>query len=131
VVLPKNSVTAKNENVSSPTPPNRPPKLEAFMADKTTIDSGEPVRLWAFVTDADGDAPIYYDWRASAGDIQNKNETAMLTTVGIDSPEVIVFLTVSDGRGGRTSQRLFVKVRNTPALTASPSPAPAKGIDDH
>jgi hypothetical protein len=130
MVLPKNPAGPRNESVSNLFPPKRPPKLQAFMADKTTIDAGEPVRLWAFVTDADGDAPIYYDWKASAGNIQNRNETAILTTNGIDPQEVIVFLTVSDGRGGRTSQRLFVKVRN-PAVTASPTPVQAKGNDDH
>lgn len=103
------------------------------MADKTTIDPGEPVRFWAFVTDADGDSPIFYDWRASAGDIQNKNETAILTTTGINTPEVIVFLTVGDNRGGRTSQRMFLRVRNAPVPTASPSPSPVqtKANDGH
>jgi hypothetical protein len=133
MVLPRNSAALRNESVSNLPPPNRAPKLEAFMADKTTIDPGESVRLWAFVTDADGDSPIYYDWRASAGDIQNKNETAILTTTGINSPEVIIVLTVGDGRGGRTSQKLFVKVRDTPGPAASPSPSPvqAKTKDDH
>lgn len=132
-VLPKDSAGIKPESTHNLPPPNRAPKLEAFMADKTVIDPGEPVRLWAFVTDADGDSPIYYDWRASAGDIQNKNETAILTTTGINTPEVIIFLTVGDNRGGRTSQRLFVKVRNTPVPAASPSPSPvqAKANDDH
>jgi hypothetical protein len=132
-VLPKDSAGIRTESTNYPPAPNRAPKLEAFMADKTLIDPGEPVRLWAFVTDADGDSPIYYDWRASAGDIQNKNETAILTTTGINTPEVVVFLTVGDGRGGRTSQRLFVKVRNTPVPVASPSPSPvqAKDNDDH
>ena len=131
-VLPRNSAATRTDSPNNVPPPNRAPKLEAFMADKTTIDPGEPVRLWAFVTDADGDSPIYYDWRASDGDIQNKNETAILTTTGINTSEVIIFLTVGDGRGGRTSQRLFVKVRNTPAPTSpSPSPVQAKTKDDH
>lgn len=123
-VLPKNSTGSRTENINNDLPPNRAPKLEAFMADKTTIDPGEAVRLWAFVTDADGDSPLYYDWRTSAGDIQNKNETAILTTNGINTSEVIIFLTVGDGRGGRTSQRLFVKIRDTPAPAASPSASP-------
>jgi hypothetical protein len=132
-VLPKDSAAVRTESAHNLPPPNRAPKLEAFMADKTIIDPGEPVRLWAFVTDADGDSPIYYEWKASGGDIQNRNETALLTTTGINTPEVIVFLTVGDNRGGRTSQRLFVKVRNTSVPTASPSPSPvqSKANDDH
>jgi len=127
MVLPRDSAGNRNESANSLPPPNRAPKLEAFMADKTTIDPGEPVRLWAFVSDADGDSPIYYDWRASAGEIQNKNETALLTTNGINTSEVIIFLTVGDGRGGRTSQKLFVKVRDSPApAAASPSASPAQ-----
>ena len=132
-VLPRDSAGSRAENTNAVPPQNHAPKLEAFMADKTTIDPGDPVRLWAFVTDADGDSPIYYDWRASAGDIQNKNETAILTTTGINTSEVIIFLTVGDGRGGRTSQKLFVKIRDTPSPAASPSPSPvqAKANDDH
>lgn len=133
MVLPKDSAGTRSESAINLPPPNRAPKLEAFMADKTTIDPGEPVHLWALVTDADGDSPIYYDWRASAGDIQDKNEAAILTTTGINASEVIIFLTVGDGHGGQTSQKLFVKVRNSPAPTASPSPSPvqAKGNGDH
>jgi hypothetical protein len=126
MVLPRDSAGNRNESANSLLPPNHAPKLEAFMADKTTIDPGEAVRLWALVTDADNDSPIYYDWRASAGEIQNKNETALLTTNGINTSEVIIFLTVGDGRGGRTSQKLFVKVRETPAAAASPSASPAQ-----
>ena len=87
-VLPRDLAGNRTESASNATPPNRAPKLEAFMADKTTINAGEPLRLWAFVTDADGDSPIYYDWSASTGDIQNKNETAILTTTGINTSEV-------------------------------------------
>lgn len=132
-VLPRASAGSRTESTSNAPPPNHAPKFEAFGADKTSIQPGEPVRLWAFVTDADGDSPLYYDWRASAGDIQNKNETAILTTTGINTSEIIIFLTVGDGRGGRTSQRLFVKVRDLPAPAASPSPSPVSenSNDDH
>jgi hypothetical protein len=132
-VLPKDSADISTESTHKPSPQNHAPKLEAFIADKTIIDRGESVRLWAFVTDADGDSPIYYDWRASEGDIQNKNETAILTTTDINTSEVIIFLTVGDGRGGRTSQKLFVKIRDTPSPAASPSASPrqAKANDDH
>jgi hypothetical protein len=133
MVLPRDSAGNRNESANNLPPPNHAPKLEAFMADKTTIDPGEAVRLWALVTDADDDSPIYYDWRASAGEIQNKNETALLTTNGINTSEVIIFLTVGDGRGGRTSQKLFVKVRETPAsAAASPlaSPVQTKANND-
>jgi hypothetical protein len=130
-VLPKDAAGIRPDTHLPP--PNRAPKLESFTADKTEIDPGEPVRLWAFVTDADGDSPIYYNWRASAGEIENRNETAILTTTGISTPEVIVFLTVGDNRGGQTSQRLFVKIRNLPVPAASPSLSPiqAKANDDH
>jgi hypothetical protein len=101
-------------------PPNHSPKLEAFGADKTVVQVGESIRLWALVTDPDGDAPLYYDWRVSAGDIQDKNETAILITAGITVSEVIVLLTISDGRGGRTSQKMFLDIKSASASTPSP-----------
>jgi hypothetical protein len=109
-----------------PAPPNHSPKLEAFGADKTTVEAGESVRLWALVTDADGDSPIFYDWRASAGDIQDKNETAILNTTGVTTSEVIVILTVNDGKGGRTSQKMFLTVKQPAIANGSPAPSPVQ-----
>jgi len=125
MVIPRQLANASTVS-STPPPPNHSPKLEAFGADKTTVEAGESVRLWALVTDADGDSPIFYDWRASAGEIQDKNETAILNTTGVVTPEVIVILTVNDGKGGRTSQKMFLTVKNPPVATGSPSPSPAQ-----
>jgi hypothetical protein len=125
MVIPRQFANAPTPT-GTPPPPNHSPKLEAFGADKTTVEPGESVRLWALVTDADGDSPIFYDWRASAGDIQDKNETAILNTTGVTTSEVIVILTVNDGKGGRTSQKMFLTVRNPPVATSSPSPSPVQ-----
>ncbi|MEN3326036.1 MAG: hypothetical protein V7638_843 [Acidobacteriota bacterium] len=124
MVLPRQLVILPNSSSATPPPPNHSPKLEAFGADKTTVQAGESLRLWALVTDADGDSPIFYDWRTSAGEIQNKNETAILNTVGVTTPEVIVMLTISDGHGGRTSQKMFLPVTTPPVATGSPLPSP-------
>lgn len=116
----------------TPAPANHSPKLEAFVADKTIVQAGENITLWAYVTDPDGDAPIFYDWQASAGDIQNKKETAILNTAGITSSKIIVVLTISDGHGGKTSQQMPIDVRSISASTASPSPVPQPtAVKDH
>jgi hypothetical protein len=125
MILPRQSTRAADTSLSTPTPQaNHSPKLEAFVADKTIIQPGETITLWAYVTDPDGDEPIYYDWRASAGDIQNKKETAILNTSGITSSKIIVVLTISDGRGGRTSQQMPIDVQSISPPIASPSPVP-------
>ena len=125
MLLPKQSAGTANAPMVTPTPPpNHSPRLEAFVADKTTVQPGETITLWAYVTDPDGDEPIFYDWRASGGDIQNKRETAILTTSGITSSKIIVILTINDGHGGKTSQQMPIDVRSVSTSTASPSPAP-------
>jgi|GEM_PF-6775978 len=126
MVIPRQLANAPTATSTPPPPPNHSPKLEAFGADKTTVELGETVRLWALVTDADGDSPIFYDWRASAGEIQDKNETAILNTTGVTTSEVIVILTVNDGKGGRTSQKMFLTVKNPPVATGSPTPSPVQ-----
>jgi hypothetical protein len=120
MVLPKHFAATRDGISANLPPPNHSPKLEAFGADKTVVQVGESIRLWALVTDPDGDAPLYYDWRVSAGDIQDKNETAILITAGITVSEVIVLLTISDGRGGRTSQKMFLDIKSASASTPSP-----------
>lgn len=125
MILPRQSVKAADTPSGSPTAPaNLSPKLLAFGADKTIVQVGETITLWAYVTDPDGDEPIYYDWHASAGDIQNKKETAILNTSGVTSSKIIVVLTISDGRGGKTSQQMPIDVRSISAPAASPSPVP-------
>lgn len=135
MVLPGNFAGARDSAQVNPPRPNRSPKLEAFGADKTTIQAGESVRLWALVTDADEDSPLYYHWRATAGEIQDMNETAILSTAGITASEVIVVLTISDGHGGQTSQKMFLTIINSPEVSASPSPSPSPAQsrvnDDH
>lgn len=133
MILPRQSAKATDAPSTTPAPPaNHSPKLEAFVADKTIIQAGEAITLWAYVTDPDGDAPIFYDWHASAGDIQNKKETAILNTSGVTSSKIIVVLTISDGRGGKTSQQMPIDVRSISPPAASPSPVPhPTEVKDH
>ena len=129
MILPK-QVVKNLEPVAIPPPQaNHSPKLEAFVADKTTVQAGETITLWAYVTDPDGD-DLVYDWRTSAGDIQNKRETAILNTAGITSSKVIVVLTIFDPRGGKTSQQMPIDVRlAAPATSPAPSPGPTEAKD--
>ena len=71
-------------------------------------------------------------WRVSAGDIQNKGQTAVINTSGVTSSKIIVTLTVSDGRGGSTKQQMPIDVRSVSAPTPSPSPSPQPTeVKDH
>lgn len=104
--------------------PNHSPKLEFLTADNLTVETGEQVKLWAFVTDPDGDSPLYYDWKASSGEIINKGDTAVFNTAGVDAGQKIITVTISDGHGGSTSQKLFVTVETNAKKTATPSATP-------
>lgn len=116
--------TADVSNIPPASPANHSPKLLAFVADKTIVQAGETITLLAFVDDPDEGDPIFYDWRTSAGDIQNKGQTAVLNTSGVTLPKLFVTLTVSDGHGGVTKQQMPIDVRTVSALTPSPSPSP-------
>jgi hypothetical protein len=131
MILPKQAGKTPEPVATTPPQANHSPKLEAFVADKTTAQAGDTITLWAYVTDQDGD-DLVYGWRTSAGDIQNKRETAILNTSGITSSKVIVTLTVFDPRGGKTSQQMPIDVRLAAAPTpvVSPSPAPTE-VRDH
>jgi hypothetical protein len=110
---------------STPVKPNHSPKLEFFTADRLTAERGEEVKLWVFATDADGDAPLYYDWRTSSGEILNKGDTAVFNTASAEPGRQTITVTISDGHGGTTSQKLFVSIQQTGSKNVSPSPTPA------
>ena len=131
MILPKQVVKSPEPVAVTPPPANHSPKLEAFVADKTIVQAGETITLWAYVTDQDGD-DLIYDRRTSAGEIQNKHETAILNTAGITSSKVIVILTILDPRGGKTSQQMPIDVKLAAAPAISPSPSPtASEVKDH
>jgi hypothetical protein len=127
VVLPRQPPGNREASPPLASKPNHPPKLEAFTTDRVSFEPGQLVTLWAFVTDPDGDSPLYYDWRSSAGEIQHKGETAILNTSGVNSSQVIVIVTVSDGHGGSTSQKMFLTTKPPTLKEPSPSPKPNEG----
>jgi hypothetical protein len=122
MILPRPTSSAPSTPSVTEVKPNHSPKLEFFTADNLTVEIDEPVKLWVFATDPDGDAPLYYDWKVSAGEIINKGDTAVFNTAGIDPGQKIIILTISDGHGGSTSQKLFVIVKEKAKKTAPPSP---------
>ena len=125
MVLSKQAARAADVPINTPTPaPNHSPKLLSFVADKTIVQAGETITLLALVDDPDEGDPVFYDWRTSAGDIQNKGQTAVLNTSGITLPKIFVTLTVSDGHGGVTKQQMPIDVRSVSAAMPSPSPSP-------
>jgi hypothetical protein len=118
VVIPKAASASREAALPIPSP-NHSPKLEALSVSKTSVEAGDSVSFWAFVTDPDGDQPLFFDWKSSAGEILNKGESAILNTIINPTPtNIIVVLTVSDGHGGTTSQRVFISVKtNSTKLT--------------
>lgn len=85
---------------------NKPPNLQTIEAAPAGAHIGESVRLTARATDINNDS-LSYQWVVSSGRIVGEGETVALDTSGVDissgRAEVLVKLTVSDGRGGTVS----------------------------
>ncbi|HEX5702260.1 MAG TPA: hypothetical protein VFX97_03475 [Pyrinomonadaceae bacterium] len=127
VVLPRQFSPATATRAPPEVKPNHSPKLEFFTADSLTVETGGQVKLWVFATDPDGDSPLYFDWKASAGEIIHKGDTAIFNSTGVEPGQKIINVTINDGRGGSTSQRLFVTVISSASEKASPSPLNPEG----
>ncbi|MXZ80912.1 MAG: hypothetical protein F4Z15_06000, partial [Gammaproteobacteria bacterium] len=73
------------------------------------------IRLIATARDPDGD-PLTYAWDATSGEL-SKTGTSSKSWTAPDSPgEVIVSVTVSDGRGGTASAAVLIRIDNQAPL---------------
>ncbi|MDD4409876.1 MAG: hypothetical protein PHW52_04485, partial [Candidatus Pacebacteria bacterium] len=106
----------------TPTPtqsPNNNPVVS--VSGPTTVNSGELITATAVASDPDGD-PLTYSWYASEGAVSNPTgtTTTVTTPTYITSPvDMVIRITVNDGRGGTASATLNVRV-----MPVSPTPTP-------
>jgi outer membrane protein OmpA-like peptidoglycan-associated protein len=111
----------------APPPPNRPPTVN-LEADKTSVEDGESVKIFARAADPDNDLLIY-TWSTTAGQISGSGPTVILNTAGVNptagAPPVLatVSVTVDDGRGGSDTASMTITV-NSPKPAPLPPPPP-------
>jgi outer membrane protein OmpA-like peptidoglycan-associated protein len=93
-----------------PPPSNRPPTVTLDCA-KDTVIAGETTPCHAAASDPDGD-PLTYAWTASAGRLTGSGADTTLDTTAVPcGTDIVVTVTVADGRSGSASARDTVKVR--------------------
>ncbi|MCD6568506.1 MAG: hypothetical protein J7K94_07235 [Dehalococcoidia bacterium] len=85
-------------------------KLEPGSPDDYKTGKGEIYQVECQAEDEDGDV-LTYDWEASRGNIQGMGPAATWIAPN-DSCDVIITVTVSDGRGGTAAQEVKVKIVN-------------------
>jgi hypothetical protein len=83
-------------------------KLDPGSAHDYKVGKGEIYRVECQAVDEDGDA-LTYSWEASRGNIQG-TDSVVTWVAPNDSCDVIIAVTVSDGRGGTAMQETEVKI---------------------
>jgi len=106
-------------NVTVAPRPNRAPTM-ACSADRSSVLSGERVRIAAAANDADGDS-LSYAWRTSGGRVEGTGSSVQLDTSGLAAGRYTVTGRVDDGRGGAADCAVSVNVTVPP-----PPPQAAK-----
>jgi outer membrane protein OmpA-like peptidoglycan-associated protein/opacity protein-like surface antigen len=93
-------------------PPNRAPSLTCS-AERSTVRSGERVRISAVGSDPDGDT-LTYSWRTSNGQIIGSGQSVQLDTSGLAAGTYTVTGRAEDGRGGAADCSASVSVEVPP-----------------
>jgi hypothetical protein len=102
--------------------PNRAPSLTCS-AERSSVRSGERVRIRAAGSDPDGD-PLTYSWRASGGQIIGSGPSVELDTTGLSAGAYSVAGRAEDGRGAAADCSTSIVVE------APPPPPQASKINE-
>jgi outer membrane protein OmpA-like peptidoglycan-associated protein len=92
--------------------PNRAPTMSCS-ADRSSVLTGERIRISASASDADND-PLTYSWRTNGGQIVGSGSSVQLDTSGLAAGTYTVTGRVEDGRGGAADCSTSVAVRVPP-----------------
>jgi outer membrane protein OmpA-like peptidoglycan-associated protein/opacity protein-like surface antigen len=95
--------------------PNQPPRVDCL---STTVDvaSGQTAQLNANATDPDNDK-LTFTWTAGAGSVSGSGSTATYNASGATAGNYTVTMTADDGRGGKASCSMTVRVSERVLLT--------------
>jgi serine/threonine-protein kinase len=106
-----------------PVPANSPPAVSLEAVSGNSVRQGQDVKLYARVSDPDGDQ-LHYIWRTSAGDIQGNGPSATLDTSAVAGGRIVVTVTVDDGHGHSVPANETITVtsgRSTPPVSSGGS----------
>jgi outer membrane protein OmpA-like peptidoglycan-associated protein len=92
--------------------PNRAPMLTCS-AERSSVMTGERVRINAQASDPDGDS-LTYTWRTNGGQIVGSGSSVQLDTSGLAPGRYSVSTRVEDGRGGAADCSVDVSVQQPP-----------------
>ena len=92
--------------------PNRAPMLTCS-AERSSVMTGERVRINAQASDPDGDT-LTYSWRTNGGQIVGSGSSVQLDTSGLGPGRYMVTSRVEDGRGGAADCSVDVSVQEPP-----------------
>jgi len=106
---------------------NTPPEIASLTSSEPSVARGGSCSISCAASDPNGDT-LTYEWTASDGNISGEGST-VTWEAPTDEGTYTISVTVSDGKGGTTSDSLTISVANTPpeiaSLTSSePSVAP-------
>jgi len=95
--------------------PNQPPRVDCLT---TTVDvaSGQTVQLRANASDPDNDN-LAFTWTATSGAVPGSGSTATYNASGVTAGNYTVTVTADDGRGGKASCSMTVRVSERILLT--------------
>ena len=95
--------------------PNQPPRVDCLT---TTVDvaSGQTVELKANASDPDNDN-LKFTWTATSGTVSCSGSTATYNASGVTAGNYTVNATADDGRGGKASCSMTVRVSERVLLT--------------
>ena len=102
--------------------PNAPPTMSCSM-ERSSVLSGERVRVNSSASDADGDS-LTYSWRTTGGQIVGSGANPQLDTSGLAAGRYTVTGRVEDGRGGAADCTTSLNV------TIPPPPPQASKINE-
>jgi hypothetical protein len=107
---------------TTPTTPtgNRPPKIKpiTITPETTKVTYGAILTIVCEAEDPDGDT-LSYTWSANAGDIKATKQICTWTAPNFDK-EVVISVTVDDGKGGITTgnRTITVTANQRPVITS-------------
>jgi hypothetical protein len=90
--------------------PNEPPIIDSLTAEETTVLLGRSTVIRCEASDPDGDE-LTYRWTATGGELSGEGAEVTWTALGGCGDRVTISVSVTDGYGGETSEKMTIRVR--------------------